>query len=263
MAAEVWVTVAILLGTICGLSIVFIVLSSRNMDTLKKTTTPEPVKVMYGPKGASDQPDSGLGSIEKSRGSSADVLPLIVKTVIGFYDTVYIGDSYTCKIFIFNTAQNADAQEKKIETIMKKDLQKKFTTDTLYGKDQEPAKIKIELFAPNFNVSPSSRILEIPAGGVASSTHVIAPLTEIKTTILGKKQVILVSFDQILGEAGATEEIHLGSLEYSVQIEKAAIPVQIESEIKTQEKIKYVSTAAGAVAAVITAVATALAILGI
>ncbi|HUX98819.1 MAG TPA: hypothetical protein VMV49_04650, partial [Candidatus Deferrimicrobium sp.] len=136
-------------------------------------------------------------------------------------------------------------------------------TDTLYGKEQEPAKIKVEIFAPNFNISPSSRILEIPAGGVASSTHVIAPLTDIKTTILGKKQIILVSFNQLLREAGVTEEIHLGSLDYSVQIEKAAVPVQIETEIKTQEKIKYVSTAAGAVAAVITAVATALAIIGI
>jgi hypothetical protein len=263
MATDVWITVAILLGSILGLSIFFIILSSRKVDTLKKTTNPEPVQVMYGPKAATDEPDSGMGRIEKSRGTETGVIPLIVKTVVGFYDTIYIGESYTCKIFIFNNAKNADSQEKSIDTIMKKELQKKFTTDTLYGKEQEPAKIKLEIFAPNFNISPSSRTLEIPAGGVATSTHVIAPLTDIKTTVLGKKQIILVSFNQVLGEAGATEEIHLGSIDYSVQIEKAAIPVQIESEIKTQEKIKYVSTAAGAVAAIITAVATALAVLGI
>ncbi|MHA1651086.1 MAG: hypothetical protein ACTSYB_12895 [Candidatus Helarchaeota archaeon] len=265
MTTEMWTTVAIIVGTMCGLFIFFLILSSKKIDTLKKKTTPPPTEVIYGPKLAEDRPpDSEWDAIEKSRGTGVTTIPIILKTVVGFYDTVYIGESYSCKIFLFNTAKNAQNAETIIQGLMAKDQDKRFATDTLYAKDQEPVKVKIEIFAPNFTVTPSTRIVEVPAGATATSTHLIAPINSgLNDKILGKRQAILVSFEQILGENENVEEYHLGSLDYHVKIEKAVIPVEIETELKTQEKISYISSAAGAVTAILTIVTTVLAIFGL
>ncbi|MFX1296756.1 MAG: hypothetical protein ACFFD2_18110 [Promethearchaeota archaeon] len=265
MTTEAWTTVAILVGTMCGLFVFFIILSSRKMGILKKKITPEPVKTVFGPKLADERPpDSELDSIEKSRGAGTSVVPIILKTVVGFYDTVYIGDSYSCKVYLFNTAKNAENAEAIINGLMAKDQQKKFATDTLYAKDQEPVKIKVEIFAPNFEISPPYRIVEIPAGATATSSHIIAPINSgFSDKILGKRQAILISFDQVLREGDVVEELHLGALDYNVKIEKAIIPIELESEISSQEKVSYISTAAGAVTAILTIVTTILAIFGI
>ena len=151
---------------------------------------------------------------------------------------------------------------------MAKDQQKKFATDTLYAKDQEPVKVKVQIFAPNFEVSPPERTIEVPAGATATSTHLIAPISSgFSDKILGKRQAILISFEQVLKDATAegavAELLHLGSLDYDVKVEKAVIPVEIETEIKTQQKISYVSTAATAVTGILTVATTLLAVFGL
>ncbi|MHA1276916.1 MAG: hypothetical protein ACTSQ8_06985 [Candidatus Helarchaeota archaeon] len=250
MADPVWTTSAIVIGAMFGLFVFFLILSARRVDSVKKETKPAPKAVTYGPKMTKDtEKDSDWSNIEKSRGAfEGGVIPLVLKSVVGFYDTIYIGESYSLKIFLFNTAKNAENQEAIIDGLMAKDQQKRYATDTLYAKDQEPVKVKIEIFAPNFIVSPQSRLVEVPAGGTATSTHILAALHEdLDEVVLGQGQAILVSFDQILGEGPTDNPYHLGSLDYTVKLEKAIVPWQQEKEINTQKKISYISAAAGAV----------------
>lgn len=219
-----------------------------------------PKSITLGPQATADKPDSGWSSIDKKRGlrGISDVkIPIALKTVVGFFDTLYIGDTYSCKIYLFNTAKKAEEADKLMKGIIEKDEQKKFETDTLYAKEQEPVKIKIDILGPNFIISPSSRTIEIPAGSLVISTHLIAPInTGPPYAIIGKSQSILISFDQVLDDSTQT---HLGSVDFNVQVEKSIIPTEIEGEIKTQEKIGYVSTAATAVFTILSIATTILA----
>ncbi len=261
------VSVAVVIGAMAGLFAFFVILSSRKMDTLKKTAVPSPEKAIIGPRSYDDEPasDPTWDAIEKSRGSGlSGPIPLLLKTVVGFYNMVYIGDSYSCKIFIFNTSKDSAKSKDIMKGLVPDKQEKKFSTETMYAKDQDPVKVKVEILAPNFTISPPSRIVEVPAGGTAISTHLISTINErLSDRIIGKRQAILVNFDQVLGENTAMETFHLGSLDYEVIVEKAVIPVEIHSEIKTQEKIKYISIAAGTVSALVTAIFTALAVIGI
>jgi hypothetical protein len=264
MADPVWTAAAIAVGAICGLFVFFLILSGRRMTSIRTATKPAPKEVVYGPKITKDTEDkSDWSGIEKSRGTAGTaVIPLILKSVVGFYDTVYIGESYSLKIFIFNTAKNADNQEAIIDGLMAKDQQKRYATDTLYAKDQEPAKIKIEIHAPNFIATPQSRIVEVAAGGTASSSHILVALHEdLDEIVLGQNQAILVSFDQIIGDAEVDIPYHLGSLDYTVKLEKSIVPWQQEKEIDTQKKVAYVSAAAGAVTGILTIITTLLAVI--
>ncbi len=264
MADPVWLATAIVIGGMCGFFVIFLIFSGMRAKSIRNATKPAPKEVIYGPKITKDtEGESDWSGIEKSRGTAGSaVIPLVLKSVVGFYDTVYIGESYSLKIFIFNTAKNADNQETIIDGLMAKDQQKRYATDTLYAKDQEPAKIKIEIHAPNFIATPQSRIVEVPAGGTASSSHILVALHEdLDEIVLGQNQAILVSFDQILGDAEVDIPYHLGSLDYTVKLEKSIVPWQQEREIDTQKKVAYVSAAAGAVTGILTIVSMALALI--
>ena len=90
-----------------------------------------------------------------------------------------------------------------------------------------------------------------------TSTHLIAPANEDPpTSVIGKVQTVLINFDQMLD---ADVQVHLGSIDYQVTVEKAVVPTEVESEIKTQEKVGYIASAAGAATAILTVVSTVLA----
>ncbi|NVM55172.1 MAG: hypothetical protein HWN66_15810 [Candidatus Helarchaeota archaeon] len=258
-----WGVVAIVIGTLFALCVVFALLSRVKIRSLNKKSKPMPTQINLGPKVTPEHEDTEWSGIEKSRGMRGIgevVVPLSLKTVVGFFDKVYIGETYACKIFLFNTAKNASQADTLIKGIMAKDEQKKFETDTLYAKDQEPVKVKIQIFGPNFTISPTTRTVEVPAGSLVVSTHLIAPKNDDPPmNIIGKTQTLLISFDQLFDES----ETHLGSIDYRVEVEKAIIPTEIESEITSQEKISYLSTAAGAATAILTILTTILALLGI
>ncbi|NVM29960.1 MAG: hypothetical protein HWN65_14050 [Candidatus Helarchaeota archaeon] len=255
---------AIVVGTVLALCIAFIIFSKFRVNALNKKSKPMPKSITLGPKTTADKPDTGWSGIDKKRGMrgiSDKAIPLALKTVVGFFDTLYIGDTYSCKIYLFNTAKKAEEADTIMKGILQRDEQKKFETDTLYAKEQEPVKIKIDVFGPNFIISPTSRIVEVPAGSLVISTHLIAPInTDPPSAIIGKSQSILISFDQVFDDATQT---HLGSIDFNVQVEKAIIPTEIAGEIKTQERISYLSSAAGAATAVLTVLTTVLALLGL
>ncbi len=261
MALSAFGIVAIIVGTVCVLCVFFVVLSRLKVSTLNKKEKPMPTMLTIGPRDTSDKPDPGWEGSRGLRGIGEVAIPLELKTVVGFYDKVYIGDTYSCKIFLFNTAKKADQADDAIKKMMAKDTQKKFETDTLFAKDQEPVKVEIQVHGPNFIITPATRIIEVPAGSLVTSTHLIAPLNiDPPSTIIGKAQTILISFDQLLDNETKT---HLGSVDYKVTVEKAVIPTEVESEIKTQHKISYLSSAAGAATGILTVVTTVMAVLGL
>ncbi|MHA1266091.1 MAG: hypothetical protein ACTSRS_12740 [Candidatus Helarchaeota archaeon] len=259
-----FLAVAVIIGAITLLAIFLWVFSKRRITSLKQVTKPPPKTVTIGPKLTKDQQDDTFRGIDKSRGLRGIgdmIIPIAVKSVVGFYDTVYIGDTYAVKIYLFNTSKNAEQADVLINGILDKDAQKKFETDTLYAKDQDPVKLKVQVLGPNFIITPESRIVEIPAGALIVSTHLVSPKTDM--TMIGKSQTLLINFNQILEEGDTIDEMHLGSIDFHVNLEKSIIPEEVESEIKTQEKIRYISSAAGAATAILTVVTTILALLGI
>jgi hypothetical protein len=269
MAANAWWIVVIIVASIIALFWVFRWQSSRNISKIEQKKVPAPLQIVVGPKDVEKQPDSVLRGIERSKGKWVDEgnNPLTLKTVVEFVDTVYIGETYILKTFIFNTAKDAEDADSLIKDLMDKDQtknqpqapQKKFETDSLYAKNQEPVRVKVEIAAPNFTVAPASRILEVPAGAVATSSHLIAPNnSHPPSSIISKVQPILVSFDQILE---ANISTHLGSIETQVKIGRGYIPPEINSELITQTKIRYFSSVAGATAALLTGVSIVVAIL--
>lgn len=261
MPISEWGIVAIIVGTAAVLCLFFVILSRMKVSGLDKKTKPMPAQVILGPRTSSSEKDSGIEKRRGMRGIGEVAIPLALKTVVGFYDKVYIGDTYSCKIYLFNTAKNEAQAEQVIKDMMGKDEQKKFENDTLYAKDQEPVKVKIELMGPNFVIEPKSRIIEIPAGSLMTSTHLIAPMNvDPPGTIIGKLQTLLISFDQIMSPELQT---HLGSIDYQVTVEKAIIPTEVESEIKTQHRISYIASAAGAATTVLTVVSAVMAFLPI
>ncbi len=265
MIFNAWWIVVIIIASALVLVLFFWWQSSKTIKTIEHKTFPAPLQTVVGPKAVTEHPGSGLRGIEKSRGKGIEEgsIPLMLKTVVSFYETIYIGETYTLKTYIFNTAKNAENADSVIKDLLTKDQmkgqQKKFETDSLYAKDQEPVRIKIDVAAPNFIIAPASRIIEIPAGTSAVSTHLLAlNNSNPPSAIIGQVQTILLSYDQILDASTIT---HLGTIEYQVKVGRGYIPPEINSELKTQTKIRYVSTVAGAGAAVITIVSTLIATL--
>jgi len=261
-----WWIVVIIVASILALFWFYRWQSSKNVNKLEQKTVPAPLEIVFGPKDIKRQPDTGLKGFKKSRGKQIekDIIPITLKTVIEFVDTTYIGETYTLKTFIFNTAKNAEDVDTIISDLMTKDQsrnqqQSKFETDSLYARDQDPVKVKIEIAAPNFTVLPASRIIEVPAGTVATSSHLIAPNNaHPPTSIISQMQMILISFDQILE---ANEPSHLGSIVTQVKVSRGIIPREINSELITQTKIRYFATIAGILSALITGASTLIAIL--
>lgn len=254
---------AIVVGAVTVLCVVLWVMSKKRVTSISNLSNPSPKSITIGPvlSGLDEEKkeDGIRRDIERTRGlrgiGEANI-PIALKTVVGFFDTVYIGDTYSCKIYLFNTAKNAEQADALIKGILDKDEQKKFENDTLYAKNQDPVKIKINIFGPTFVIEPASRLVEIPAGSLVCSTHLIAPKNEDPPgAIIGKRQTLLISFDQMLD---VNNPIHLGSIDYQVMVEKSLIPREQVSEIKTQEKISYISSAAGAALAVLTVITTIL-----
>jgi hypothetical protein len=239
---------------------VFRILTGKKIDALNKRTAPPLVAVAYGPKDTAGKEDTRFRGIGKPRDADQET-PLTLKTVIDFYDTVHLGDSNPLKVFIFNTAKNAKDTEERIKDIIAKEPQKKFETENLYAKEQDPAKILIQFFAPYFAILPASRIVEVPAGGVAVSTHTVAPIIRDPSIGLNKIQNILISFGQVLSTNGTAKTIHLSSMDYYVNVEKSYLSIDKEKAINAQDKIRNIATIAGIATAILTGVSILITIL--
>ena len=265
MAFNPWWIVVIVIASILILLVFFWWQSSKTIKTIEHKTFPAPLQTVMGPKVVTELPNAPLRGIEKSRGKGIEEgnVPLTLKTVVSFYETIYIGETYSLKTFIFNTAKNAENADSVIKDLLTKDQskgeQKKYETESLYAKDQEPVKIKVDVAAPNFIIAPASRIIEVPAGASAVSTHLLAlNNSNPPSAVIGLVQTILISYDQILDANNVT---HLGAIEYQVKIGRGYIPPEINTELRAQTKIRYISTVAGAGVAVITIISTIIATL--